>query len=204
MHNQIITVVINNEKTLMELTEEQEVTLEEHLARYRQSRPEHTARIEELEAKLKLLKARYRQLTLVQTERIEEIESYLEFLQTEYRKLRPEHRAEEGPEHEHILRALKLEKALREKARDNPNFVHSIELFPIDFLRWSIWSATAEVSPALRTWNQSGPPNLVNKYPESDKQVDTADKNQLFCPEECRTRNPINLDLFDTFNLENA
>ena len=203
----MITVVINNEKTLMELTEEQEVKLEEHLARYRQSRPEHTARIEELEAKLELIKARYRQLTLVQTVRIEEIESYLEFLQTEYRKLRPEHRAEEGPEHEHILRALKLEKALREKARDNPNFVHSIELFPIDFLRWSIWSATAEVSPQLKTTDQVRPrskPNFVITCWHCAKQVSTTDKGLRYCSEECRTRNPINFALFDTFNLENA
>ena len=166
----------------MELTEEQEVTLEEHLARYRQSRPEHTARIEELEAQL-------------------------EITQTGYRKLRPEHRAELGPGIKHLLRALKLEKALREKARDNPNFVHSIELFPIDFLRWSIWYATAEVSPQLKTTDQVRPrskPNFVITCWHCAKQVSTTDKGLRYCSEECRTRNPINFALFDTFNLENA
>ena len=36
------------------------------------------------------------------------------------------------------------------------------------------------------------------------KQVNTTDKGLRYCSEECRTRNPINLDLFDTFNLEKA
>ena len=159
-----------------ELTEEQESTLEKHLERCRQSRPEHTARIEELEAQL-------------------------EILQTRYRKLRPEHRAEHGPKHEHVLRALKLEKALRERARDNPNFVHTFELFAENFIRQRIWSATAEVSPTLRTWLKC-PPNLVNKYPESDKQVDTADKNQLFCSDKYRTRSPLQLELFEHLQLD--
>ena len=166
----------------MELTAEQEATLEEHLARHRQSTSVHTARIEELEAQLELL-------------------------QTGYRKLRPEHRAELGPELEHLLRALKLEKALRERARDNPNFVHIFELFPEDIIGRMILSATAEVSPQLKTTDQvrpRGKPNFVIICWHCAKQVSTTDKGLRYCSEECRTRNPINLGLFDTLNLENA
>ena len=163
----------------MVLTEEQEATLEEHLASYRQSTPAQTALIEELEAKL-------------------------EYLQTGYQKLRPEHRAKVAPTLKHLLRAVKLEKALKARAQANPNFVHTFELFPEDMIRQRIWSATAEVSPQQRTTDQVKQ-NLVRKYPGTDKQVDTKDKKQLFCSDKCRTQNPLQLELFEPlYDLESA
>ena len=189
MHNQIIAVVINNERTLMELTEEQEATLEEHLARYRQSTPPQTVMTEEQKAKLEDLQRRYRQLTPEQI------------------ALLRNSSAEVSSELKRIQRAAVLETALKAEARANPNFVHSFELFPEDMIRQRIWSATAEVSPQLKTTDQVRPqckPNFVITCWHCAKQVNTTDKGLRYCSEECRTRNPINLDLFDTFNLENA
>ena len=148
----------------MTLTEEQEATLEEHLARYRQSNPPQTVLAEEQKAKLKDLQTRYRQLT------------------PEQMALLRNSSAEVNSELKRLQRAAMLETALKAEARANHNFVHIFELFPEDMIRQRIWLATAEVSP----------------------QQKTTDKGLRYCSEECRTRNPINLDLFDTFNLEKA
>ena len=148
----------------MELTAEQEATLEEHLARYRQLTPEQMALLRNWTA---------------------EVSSKLK----------------------HLQRAAMLETALKAEARANPNFVHIFELFPERFIRQRIWSATAEVSPQLKTTDQvrpRGKPNFVITCWHCAKQVSTTDKGLRYCSEECRTRNPINLDLFDTFNLENT
>ena len=144
----------------------------------------------------------------------EEQKAKLEDLQTRYRQLTPEQIAllrnssvEVSSELKRLQRAAMLETALKAEARANPNFVHIFELFPEDMIRQRIWSATAEVSPQLKTTDQvrpRGKPNFVITCWHCAKRVSTSVKGLRYCSEECRARNPINLDLFDTFNLENA
>ena len=157
----------------MELTEEQATTLEEHLARYRQSTPGRTVLTEEEKAKLKDLQTRYRQLTPEQMELLRNSS------------------AEVSPQLKHIQRAAFLKTKLQAKARANPNFVHIFELFPEDLIRQMIWSATAEVSPQLMTIAQvrpRGKPNFVITCWHCAKQVNTTDKELRYCSKECQTR----------------